>query len=205
MALAKSGVEFEEILEQRIARGKRIDALAHVPVVAVPTTVGTGSEVTVRFYVHACVRGDCFAWVGHWQDSALSVNLPDSTRHQHSPNSALLFLPSPSIHPPTYPLNAPTHTLQPWAAIWDMRNKQKYSVEGQSLWPEAAIIDPFLAVPCPRTVQRNAGLDALSHALVIDHFLCLPPGCLLCGDGCCVYVDSHRLTHTLPPFSIIAH
>lgn len=39
MSLAKSGVEFDQILEQRITRGKRINQLAHVPVVAVPTTV----------------------------------------------------------------------------------------------------------------------------------------------------------------------
>lgn len=99
MSLAKSGVEFDQILEQRIARGKRVDALAHVPVVAVPTTAGTGSEVT------------------------------------------------------------------PWAAIWDMRKKNKYSVEGRSLWPEAAIVDPSLSVSCPREVTRNCALDALSHAL----------------------------------------
>lgn len=99
MALARSGLEFEEILERRIARGKRIDTLAHVPVVAVPTTAGTGSEVT------------------------------------------------------------------PWAAMWDHGNKTKYSVQGDSLWPEAAIIDPSLAASCPVEVTRNCGLDALSHAL----------------------------------------
>jgi phosphonate metabolism-associated iron-containing alcohol dehydrogenase len=99
MSLARSGLEFEEILERRIARGKRIDTLAHVPVVAVPTTAGTGSEVT------------------------------------------------------------------PWAAMWDMGNQNKYSVQGHSLWPEAAIIDPHLAASCPVEVTRNCGLDALSHAL----------------------------------------
>lgn len=99
MSLAKSGVEFDQILEQRITRGKRINALAHVPVVAVPTTAGTGSEVT------------------------------------------------------------------PWAAMWDLRGRQKYSVQGDSLWCEAAVVDPSLAVSCPPEVTLNCGLDALAHAL----------------------------------------
>jgi alcohol dehydrogenase len=99
MSLARSGLDFDEILERRIAQGKRIDALAHTSVVAVPTTSGTGSEVT------------------------------------------------------------------PWAAMWDVQNRQKHSVQGHSLWPEAAIVDPSLAASCPPDVTRNCALDALSHAL----------------------------------------
>lgn len=99
MSLARSGVEFDLLFEERIAHGKRIDSLEHVPVIAVPTTAGTGSEVT------------------------------------------------------------------PWAAIWDNTAMTKYSVQGHSLWAEAAIVDPSLSASCPGEVTRNCALDALSHSL----------------------------------------
>lgn len=98
MSLARSQVDFEDIFTERIAAGKHIDRLSHVPVVAVPTTAGTGSEVT------------------------------------------------------------------PWAAVWDTQSKKKWSVQGRSLWPERAILDPSLSASCPREVTRNSALDALSHS-----------------------------------------
>lgn len=49
--------------------------------------------------------------------------------------------------------------------MWDLRQKHKYSVQGDSLWCEAAIVDPSLAVSCPPEVTLNCGLDALAHAL----------------------------------------
>ncbi len=99
MSLARSQMDFEGIFTERIAAGKRVDRLQHVPVIAVPTTAGTGSEVT------------------------------------------------------------------PWAAVWDNQAKKKWSVQGHSLWPEAAIVDPSLSASCPREVTRNSALDALSHSL----------------------------------------
>lgn len=38
MSLARSQMEFEDVFTERIAMGKRIDKLQHVPVIAVPTT-----------------------------------------------------------------------------------------------------------------------------------------------------------------------
>jgi len=38
MSLARSQMDFEDVFTERIARGKRIDKLRHVPVIAVPTT-----------------------------------------------------------------------------------------------------------------------------------------------------------------------
>ena len=38
MSLARSQMDFEDVFTERIAMGKRIDKLQHVPVIAVPTT-----------------------------------------------------------------------------------------------------------------------------------------------------------------------
>lgn len=38
MSLARSQMDFEDVFTERIAMGKRIDKLRHVPVIAVPTT-----------------------------------------------------------------------------------------------------------------------------------------------------------------------
>jgi len=49
--------------------------------------------------------------------------------------------------------------------VWDTQKKKKWSVQGHSLWPEAAIVDPSLSASCPREVTRNCAVDALSHSL----------------------------------------
>ena len=49
--------------------------------------------------------------------------------------------------------------------MWDTQKKKKWSVQGHSLWPEAAIVDPSLSASCPREVTRNCAVDALSHSL----------------------------------------
>jgi alcohol dehydrogenase len=77
----------------------RGEALGRTPIIAVPTTAGTGSEVTS------------------------------------------------------------------WATVWDTGAMKKYSLARDTLYPEAALIDPLLTLGLPRAVTISTGLDALSHAL----------------------------------------
>ena len=55
--------------------------------------------------------------------------------------------------------------LTRWATIWDMINKQKYSVERDDLYPSEAWIDPALTVGLSPLLTVSTGLDALSHAV----------------------------------------
>ncbi len=55
--------------------------------------------------------------------------------------------------------------LTPWATIWDMDLKQKFSLHLPDLWPEACIYDPELTHSLPRQLTLQTGLDALSHCL----------------------------------------
>lgn len=52
-----------------------------------------------------------------------------------------------------------------WATVWDRTNGAKYSLAHPALYPEAAIVDPDIALGAPRGLTLATGLDALSHAL----------------------------------------
>ncbi len=57
--------------------------------------------------------------------------------------------------------------VTPWATLWDRSSAapKKYSLHVAETWPEAAVVDPALALSAPAAVTRNSSLDALSHAL----------------------------------------
>jgi phosphonate metabolism-associated iron-containing alcohol dehydrogenase len=90
-----------EAIRAPLAAGAQPDVRQSCPLIAVPTTAGTGSEVT------------------------------------------------------------------PWATLWERGTSapKKYSLHTPRSWPEAAIVDPSLALSAPPAVTRNSALDALSHSL----------------------------------------
>lgn len=55
--------------------------------------------------------------------------------------------------------------VTPFGTIWDMERGRKYSVTGDDLYPELAVLDPELTLNLPEEVTTSAGLDAISHAL----------------------------------------
>ncbi|HIP27207.1 MAG TPA: iron-containing alcohol dehydrogenase [Flavobacteriaceae bacterium] len=55
--------------------------------------------------------------------------------------------------------------ITPWATIWDMEEKKKYSLHLTELFSEVAIYDPSLTLSVPRDISIQTGLDTLSHAL----------------------------------------
>ena len=55
--------------------------------------------------------------------------------------------------------------LTPWATIWDMQEKKKYSLHLPDLFSEVALYDPMLTLSVPREITIQTGLDTLSHAL----------------------------------------
>ena len=55
--------------------------------------------------------------------------------------------------------------ITPWATIWDMNEKKKYSLHLPDLFSEIAIYDPILTLSVPKDITIQTGLDALSHAL----------------------------------------
>lgn len=52
-----------------------------------------------------------------------------------------------------------------WATIWDMEEKQKYSLSHPMLYPKVALLDPELTITLPKKETIYSGLDALSHAM----------------------------------------
>ncbi len=96
--LAAANGDFARV-QRYLETGQGAEQLAHTPIVAVPTTAGTGSEVTS------------------------------------------------------------------WATVWDTVKMKKYSLARDSLYPEAALVDPLLTTGLPRGITISTGLDALSHAL----------------------------------------
>jgi phosphonate metabolism-associated iron-containing alcohol dehydrogenase len=55
--------------------------------------------------------------------------------------------------------------ITPWATIWDMEEKKKYSLHLPELFPKIAIYDPTLTLSVPKEITIQTGLDMLSHAL----------------------------------------
>ncbi len=55
--------------------------------------------------------------------------------------------------------------IKPWATIWDMDEKKKYSLHLPDLFSEVAIYDPTLTLTVPKDITIQTGLDTLSHAL----------------------------------------
>jgi phosphonate metabolism-associated iron-containing alcohol dehydrogenase len=97
-ALSSEAPSVEEILNL-LVQGKPLPVVTNIPFIAVPTTAGTGSEVT------------------------------------------------------------------PFATIWDMQNKKKYSIGTKNLHPKKALLFPELTVSLPWDITVSTGLDALSQAL----------------------------------------
>ena len=55
--------------------------------------------------------------------------------------------------------------ITPWATIWDMDEKKKYSLQLPELFSEIALYDPTLTLSVPKDITIQTGLDTLSHAL----------------------------------------
>lgn len=55
--------------------------------------------------------------------------------------------------------------ITPWATIWDMDEKKKYSLHLPELFSETALYDPTLTLSVPKEITIQTGLDTLSHAL----------------------------------------
>lgn len=55
--------------------------------------------------------------------------------------------------------------ITPWATIWDMDEKKKYSLHLPKLFSEVAIYDATLTISVPKEITIQTGLDTLSHAL----------------------------------------
>jgi alcohol dehydrogenase len=55
--------------------------------------------------------------------------------------------------------------VTPFATIWDMENKKKYSIAAKNLNPTKAILSPELTLSLPWEITLSTGLDALSQCL----------------------------------------
>jgi phosphonate metabolism-associated iron-containing alcohol dehydrogenase len=55
--------------------------------------------------------------------------------------------------------------ITPWATIWDMEEKKKYSLYLPELFSKIAIYDPKLTLSVPKDITIQTALDTLSHAL----------------------------------------
>ncbi len=55
--------------------------------------------------------------------------------------------------------------VTPWATVWDMAIKKKYSLSSPLMFPEYAIVDPQLTVSLPKDQTASTGLDALCQAM----------------------------------------
>lgn len=55
--------------------------------------------------------------------------------------------------------------VTPFATVWDQSEHKKYSVTGDQVYPQLALLDPELTLTLPYDETLYTGLDAISHAL----------------------------------------
>lgn len=104
-------------------------------------------------------------------DAAKVINLMLSNECRHHSISELLK--SPSLYDkaklkPLYAMPTTSGTgseVTPFATIWDLTEKKKFSLSGDLMFPTAAFIDSDLTFDMPRMTTISTGLDVLSHAL----------------------------------------
>lgn len=66
----------------------------------------------------------------------------------------------------TIPTTAGTGAeVTPFATVWDNTTKSKYSLSGDFMFPNTALLDPKLILSLPKHETLQTGLDAVSHAL----------------------------------------
>jgi len=52
-----------------------------------------------------------------------------------------------------------------WGTLWEHEAKKKYSMEGMTMYPTHAVLDPTLTLTLPPVFTAATGMDALSHAM----------------------------------------
>jgi phosphonate metabolism-associated iron-containing alcohol dehydrogenase len=55
--------------------------------------------------------------------------------------------------------------VTPWATVWDMRRRKKFSLSDSLMYPRHAVVDPALTLTVPPYVTAYTAFDALSQAL----------------------------------------
>jgi len=55
--------------------------------------------------------------------------------------------------------------VTPWATLWEREAGRKHSLEGRSMFPAQALLDPRLTHSLPAEQTAATGMDALAHAL----------------------------------------
>ena len=74
--------------------------------------------------------------------------------------------PDPALPVVAVPTTAGTGAeVTPFATVWDMAARKKFSVVGEDLYPRLALLDPELTLSSPASLTASSGLDAVSHAL----------------------------------------
>jgi alcohol dehydrogenase len=52
-----------------------------------------------------------------------------------------------------------------WGTLWEQETKKKFSMEGMTMYPTHALLDPRLTLTLPPLYTAVTGMDALSHAM----------------------------------------
>lgn len=91
---------------------------------------------------------------------------PEGTTLSGHFREALKFKAGRTLPIITVPTTAGTGAeVTPFATIWDLRERKKYSLTGEDLFPVKAVLDPVLTLRLPESLTISTGLDAISHAL----------------------------------------
>ena len=55
--------------------------------------------------------------------------------------------------------------VTPYATLWDMEKRKKYSMTGMNIYPDVALLDPSISLTLQRENTLVSALDSISHSL----------------------------------------
>lgn len=108
--------------------------------------IGGGSVLDTGKILAAAGANGSFSLRDHFTGA---VDLP-SSRH-----SRLVCIPTTS---------GSGSEVTPFATVWDRDARKKYSVSGETLFADVALVDPELTLSLPEEVTISTGLDAITQA-----------------------------------------
>ncbi len=139
-SMVAMNIDIKSFLDNKVEINKSI------PLIAIPTTAGTGSEVTSVSVISDKLTEDKFPIKSNYLLPKVAIIDPELT------------LSVPKSITASSGIDVLSHALESYYSV-------NNPIKSNYLLPKVAIIDPELTLSVPKSITASSGIDVLSHAL----------------------------------------